>query len=300
MGKWIVVACALLISVPACKKGTFSPDAGVTDAAFEQGTLSFSWKLTDGTNDITCGQVAGISMRVLITPAIGGFADIDIFNCDVGQVTTRPFDANTYNVRLELSAAAGLLAEAVVINDVVLPQGGNTDLGEFVFEVPIQGSFKFLIDADALGLNCDAAPGGGGINNVTFALRDASNQCVGTFDIAAGATQPAGTYVSDCVTAFGCIENDQEITVSDLTSGPYRLTITADKGGLPCYSRSPQFDVPGNNLTTDLMTQFLISDSSVIGCSAASPDAGVVDASVPDASPFDASPLDAAVFDAAP
>ncbi len=294
MAKWMVIVCALaMFNNSGCRKGTAAPDASLSDGPLADGTLSFSWRLTDGTNDITCADVAGLSVRVLVTPSVGGFADIDIFSCDAGQVTTRAFTANTYNVVVELSAAAGLLAAPMTMNNVDVIPGGNTDLGEFVFEVPRQGNAQFTIDADALGLNCDPAPGGGGINNVLFELRDSANQCVGTFDIGAGATQPAGTYVSDCSTPFTCIENDQTISVNGLTSGRYRLTITADKGGLPCYSTTPQFDVPGNNLTTDLMTQFLIANPAIIGCVPDTADAGVPDAGT------DAAVTDAAVTDAA-
>lgn len=289
-----VVAVAVVgLMWSACRSGEATPDASFVDAPPSQGTLSLSWRLTDGTGDITCADVAGLSVRMLVTPAIGGFADIDIFGCTAGSVTSRGFDATTYDVRLELSAAAGLLATPVVINDVVVEPGRDTNLGEFVFEVPAIGNLQFTIDSDSLGLNCDPAPGGGGISSVVFELRDAANQCTGTFDIAAGATQPAGTYASDCSTAYGCIENDQPITVSNIPSGSYRLIIRADKGGLPCYERTSQFEVPGNNLTEDLMTQFLIADSNIIGCTA-----GGVDAGVPDAGVSDAAVSDAAVTDA--
>lgn len=287
----------VLLGLSGCRDGGSSTDAGVVDAPPAGGTISLIWRLTDGTNDLTCADVAGISVTLTATPAAGGFASIDTFNCTTGQATSRAIDPVGYHVEVELSAPEGVLASSGRINGVEVTSGGDVSLGEVVFEVAPQGNLTFAVDTDATGPNCDPVPGGGGLDNVVFALRDSANQCVGTFDIAAGATRPEGSYPSDCVTAYlgGCIENDQTISVTGVRSGAYTLTITGEKDGIPCYARTAQFNVPGNNLTAGLMSQFLVSNPDIFGCSATGTDAGVPDAGVPDAMVNDAM-----VFDAPP
>lgn len=291
----MVAGCVVWLVGPGCRDGGSSTDAGVVDAPPAGGTVSMTWRLSDGSNDLTCAQVAGISVRLTATPAQGGFATIDSFNCSAGQATSRTIEPGTYNIEVELNAPQGLLATSGRINGVEVTSGATTTLDEIVFELAATGNITFVVDTDAAGLNCDAVPGGGGLSNVVFALRDATGQCVGSFGIGAGATQPEGTYASDCTTPYtgGCIENDQTITVSAIPSGSYSLTITGDKDGLACYSRTAQFNVPGNDLTAELMTQFLVANPDIFGCTPTGTDAGVVDAGVGDAMVTDAAVIDA-------
>jgi hypothetical protein len=291
VGLVIALACGLFAA--ACGDDAEVADAGPPpDAAITQGTMSFTWDVNDtDMNALMCGDVGAITVRVSMTPSAGGFAVIDALSCNSGMGTTRPLDAGTYNVTMELRGTAGLLSQTATMNNVDVVAGGDTPLGNIVFEVLAQGNFEFDVDTSATGLNCDSDMNdGAGITDVLFELRDSSNQCVNVaMDIAAGAAEPAGTYNTDCATMYGaCIENDQTITVTGVPSGAYQLTIRAWKGGLECWMRAPQFNVPGNDLSFLLGRQELMLDP-VPGCD---PNA-MYDAGVPvvDAGPtFDAAP----------
>ena len=153
------------------------------------------------------------------------------------------------------------------INNVAVTTGGNTALGDVSFEVLRQGNFEFSIDTDRTGTNCGMEMEDGGITSLVFELRDENGDCVDTdFVIAEGATLPAGNYHNDCMTPYGCIESDQNITVTGIVSGSHTLTITGYKDMLLCYQRAPQFTVPGGDLTYFLGPQILELEVMTAGC----------------------------------
>jgi hypothetical protein len=258
------------------------------------GTLSLQWSITDGTNTLTCADVgSGVSVRLIATPSAGGSGQIDAFSCDSGMGTSRAIPAGNYNVTVELRVSSGSLASPVNVNGVDVNAGSDTALDPISFSVTPSGNFTFMVGTEASGNNCDSPPTGGGISEISIELRDKAGACMAaTFDIAAGAGQPAGTYTTTCPAgasfsiASGCgVEKDQLITVTGVSSGAHSMVITANKEGTTCWRRSPQFIVPANNLTEELGTQVLMLDSTPT-CDPNAPDAGImVDAGVVDSMP---------------
>ena len=90
-----------------------------------------------------------------------------------------------------------------------------------------------------------------------------------TFDIAAGATQPAGTYTTDCTTpaAYACIESDQDVIARPtIPTGSYRLRVVGQSGGTDCWLKQAQFDVPAAGEIRDLPVQNLLHDDVTPAC----------------------------------
>jgi hypothetical protein len=113
---------------------------------------------------------------------------------------------------------------------------------------------------------------------VVISLRDGAGDCTPTdFDIAAGATLPAGTYSSDCAVAFDCIEGDQQITATGVVGGQRSLEIVGLIGDGPCYETNVGFTMPGNDETEDLGSVVLAPDLDACPIFL---DAGVSDAAI--------------------
>lgn len=282
-----------------CGDEKASADAAIVyDAQPQTGTLSLTWSLTDGTNALTCADVgSSVSVRISATPTIGGFGQVDAFNCESGSGTSRPIAVGNYRVTIELRVSNGELATPVIVNNVDVTVGADTALDPVSFTVNPRGNFTFNVATEATGDNCAAPPTGGGVSEISIEFRDSAGGCSpATFEVAAGAGQPAGTYTTTCPAgapfsiASGCgVEKDQTITVTGVRSGTHTMVISANKGALQCWKRSPQFIVPANDLTLSMGTQVLMLDSLVPGCdpnvvdAGAMPDAGIVDATTTDA-----------------
>lgn len=264
-----------LITPAACGDDSAATDAAVViDARPDQGTLSLSWTLADSDQSvIDCEDVAAVTVSISAFPEGAGSGVPLAFPCSDGQASPR-LGTGTYQLRIELRAGAGVLDGPITLNGIEITQDQETALGQIDFEVPTTGGFSFLLDTPPLGSNCDASEGD--LTSVLFELRDDADACVPTtFEIGDGAEQTGGTYQSDCQGAsFGCIDNDQEITVSGAASGPHTLRITGAKGGVEsCYSRNAQITIPGNDLIRDLPAQQLAL-ASIPECDPLAPDAG--------------------------
>lgn len=266
---WLHIGCALVLgagSVLASGCGG-GGDAGVDatpeyDAPPPQGTLSLDWQIQYNDTTLTCAQVGAISVRLTITPSDGGTGVPEALNCDPNNATTTDIDVGVYDIAISLIAETGFqpLGEPYTLNDVEVMANQNTSLGTVVFNVVPRGNLAFKLDTDTGTTNCKTdAEGGAGITEVAIELRDSEGACVPTsFEIEAGASQPAGTYTSDCAGArYACIENDQQIRVTGTPSGATSMVMTGYKGQEACYARMPQFTVPGNDLTLTLNDQVL-------------------------------------------
>jgi hypothetical protein len=275
----------------ACGDDSAAADAAVViDARPDEGTLALAWTVADADQSpITCDDVAALTVGVSAILEGAGSGTPLAFPCGDGAGTAQ-LAPGTYALRIELRAGAGVLDGPIVSSGVEITRDQTTDLAPVTFEVPTTGGFSFLLDTPPLGSNCDEAEGD--LTEITFELRDATDTCVpATFEIAAGAASSAGTYQADCTGAgFGCIDNDQMITVIDVDSGPHGLVMRGAKGGVAdCYSRNAQIIIPGNDLVRNLPAQQLML-ASTPACDPLAPDAGVM----PDAGVTDAG-LDAAL-----
>lgn len=253
---------ALMAGVSGCKDDAPAVDAGpVIDAPPEVGTLSLSWTITDNGNTLACGDVGGLSVRVTATPQDGGFATPEAFGCEVTNGTSAPIDTGVYNVEIVLVTNGNRdLTTPEVIQGVEIMTGQDTDIGTFEFPVSPRGSVEFTIDAQAGTPNCEPeANGGAEISEFRIEVLDSEGTCVpATITIADGANQTGGTYASDCAGArYGCIDNDQLVSISDVPAGTASLNIIGYRGVDECYSRMPQFSVSGNGLLTELLPQVL-------------------------------------------
>lgn len=270
--RFLVVGCAL--GMWACGDAT-PPDAGVAaDAAPPVGRVSLEWQISDGTNALTCADVGAQVVRIQALPVGGGSATIDTLPCEdgVGSVPLREY---AYDVEVALiGSALEPLGETFTKENVNIRKNETTSLGTVSLVVAPRGNVEFFLDAAGAGGNCEAEPDGAGITQISLELRDRAGACVpATFEIGAGATRPAGTYVTDCAGArFDCVENDQLVRAVGVRSGQQSLRIRGLRGEQECYQRNSQFNVPGGDLTTNLESLALALD---VSCGGEVPDAGV-------------------------
>jgi hypothetical protein len=261
----VTVTLGLLVS---CGDDAGPPDARRVDAELPGGTITLTWTITDTDgNPITCTAAGASSLTLTLRPRDQPFGVTDVLGCAPGNGKSRELAPDIYTVTVEL---AGVTAEVNQFDDVVVVSGDTTEIGPASFTVNNKGGFTFQMTASSGG-NCNALPGGGGITEVSIALTDGVDTCVPTtFDIAAGASQPAGTYTTDCTTPASfpaCIAEDQVVTVApSLPTGTYKMQITGFVGTEDCWTRNPQFTVPSGGATANLPQQNLTRDTTNAAC----------------------------------
>ena len=258
----LAVACAL--GLAACGDDSGPPDARLIDGPPEGGTISLSWVIQDPDgNVLTCDQVGTSIITLDIIPVDQPFGSSDVIGCASGTGTSRPIAPGLYDVRASLG---GVDAAPVEIDDILVQTGQDTAIGEVTFQVAAVGGFSFRISAGGQGNCTPEDQGGAGITATQIELQRIGGGCVPvTFDIAAGASQPASTYTTDCTTPAPhvCIAQDQTVLATPtIPTGPYRMTITGFVGGAACWSRVAQFDVPAGASVENLPQQNLMQDPS--------------------------------------
>ncbi len=259
-----------LALVAGCSDDAGIPDARPATDAAVPGQLSLTWAITHLGAPLTCAQVDAAAVTIQILPVGAAFGVVDSVSCTSGSGMSRPLAPGTYDVRITLDGAAGRLDGPETRLGVVIAPGQTVALAPIGFDVDPHGDLVFRIATPTNGNCTPAAQGGAGITAMTIAMRDAAGVCVPTtFVIAAGASQPAGTYVSDCAGAsHGCIATDQDLRVVGLTSGQHSMVLSGTVAAAPCWSRTTSFRVPGANLVTTLNPQQLNLDTAVPGCPA--------------------------------
>jgi hypothetical protein len=254
---------ALVWVLAACGDDTGPPDARQFDAPAAGGTVSLTWSIADpeGT-PLTCAEAGANLVGLTFRPADEPFGFSDVFGCAAGAGTSRNAPAGRYRITASLAGVTGVAG--VVFDDVIIESGQNQPLGEAAFVVVPLGGFGFLISAGGQGNCTPPDQGGAGITAMQLELVGPTGACMpATFEIAAGATQPASTYTTRCgdPTPHACIAQDQAITVAPtLPAGTYRMTITGRVGAQVCWSRVPQFQVPSGQASADLGVQNLTRD----------------------------------------
>jgi hypothetical protein len=168
----------------------------------------------------------------------------------------------------ELNGLAGLIATTPAQNGIVIRSNETVALQPLAFAVDATGGLELLISSNQSAGNCaPTAAMGAGITNTTITLAHTDNTCEPvTFQISAGATQPAGTYTVDCANPAlaACIENDQKLTVAPVPSGNYRIQIRGKVGDLDCWNNDDSLVVPP--LSKILKTTLNLAKQTTVGC----------------------------------
>ncbi|MBK9031158.1 MAG: hypothetical protein IPL61_07450 [Myxococcales bacterium] len=263
----LVFVVAIVVASVGCSDDVGLPDARLPIDAAAPGQISITWMLAHAGAPQTCGSVGATGVTAELIPVGAAFGEVDGWSCATGSGTTRPLEIGLYDVRVSVTGG-GLLDGPEIMRDVEVKSGQVTAIGPIAFDVEPTGTLVFRISTGTNGNCTDVAMQGAGITATTLELRDGSGACVPTtFAIAAGASQPAGTYVSDCAGAsYGCIATDQDVTATDVLAGQHAMIITGAVGAAPCWTRNSQFAVRAGGLTTTLTPQLLALDPLIPGC----------------------------------
>lgn len=251
----------------ACGDTGGFPDAAVPDAA-PTGTFSLMWSVIDQDSaPLACSRISGQTMTMLAHNKAFSGGETQIFTCDGAMGQTQAMIAGTYDLGFELHGTSGVLATAPQRMNVELAPNTNTPLTPpVVFQVEALGDVAFQLAAIGVTGNCAAAPGGAGIETMTIALtRNSDGACEPiTLAISGG-----GTYTVNCTSPVevACIESDQVLTASDISSDGYTIrvrgnTSTADN----CWINNDTIQVPPLGLTLT-RTLNLAFDTAAPGCS---------------------------------
>jgi hypothetical protein len=257
------VRALVLVAAVGCGGGGGFPDAREIDGPPPGGTFTAAWAVTNTNGQaITCDEIGAISVTaVLRNRAVQG-GSTEVFTCGTQMGTSPAVAPGLYDISFELTGTSGLLATIPAQQAVVITSGGDVRLAPLTFAVEATGGLKLTLATNKPGGNCGlAANNGAQITQTTIALQHVgSGTCEPvTFTISAGANQPAGMYVVNCANPVvaGCIENDQQLTVTGVPSGSYLVHIRG-KSGNDCWSNNDQLPVPplGRDLTRTLNLGF--------------------------------------------
>ena len=263
----LVRALVLFSLVAACSDDVGLPDARPTIDAAAPGQISVSWTLAHGGGPQTCASVGATSVSADVVPVGAAFGESESWSCASGMGTTGMLAPGRYDLRLSVTGG-GTLDGPEYLRDIEVRPGQVTAAGAVAFDVEPSGTLRFRITTPTMGNCTDLAQMGAGITATTIELRDAAGACVPTtFAIAAGATQPAGSYTSDCAGAsYGCIAGDQDISATMVAAGQRSMVMTGAIGAAPCWKRTASFAQRAGGLTTTLNPQALALDPLVAGC----------------------------------
>ena len=146
---------------------------------------------------------------------------VQVFGCSSQTGSSTPVSPGTYDMTFQLVGQNSLdLGDAPPQMGVVISEGGNTRLSSLTFMVDADRRPRAPLDTLRPGGNCGSGSDAGNIDAMTIELDDGSGTCVpAVFDI-----EPAGSsYTVDCSGSAAiapCIEHDQTLTTTGLTSGP--------------------------------------------------------------------------------
>ncbi len=264
-----VAGVCLWMLIAGCGDDVALIDARQPIDAAAPGQASLRWTLGHNGAPLTCAAINATTVSVEIAKDGDAFGVVDSFACDAAMGTTRMLVPGLYWLRLSVTGVGGTLDGPEEIRDVVVPPGAAVMVPAVAFDVDPTGGLSFRITTNGTIGNCTpAAQNGAGITAMRLELRDRTGTCVpATFTIAAGASQPAGTYAADCVgNTYACIATDQDVTVTGLRSGPYSMVMTGSVGAAACWRRQPNAVVPAAGRVSMLPAQELQLAAGVPGC----------------------------------
>jgi hypothetical protein len=250
-------ALASILIATACGDGGGFPDAAPPDSPPPGGTFTLSWTVngSSGSNlPAACDDAGATDILIGYRRTGSAAGDNIVFRCSEGTSTSPTLPPGDYIIDIGLPLAGVEDPIVILPLQVTLTSGNDTALDPVDFVFAAIGSLVLEIQAvfDALPrANCiPIAQAGAGIDSVLISLVKDSACVSTTFDIAAGATWPAGTYPSDCSTSYlSCIDSDQLLTAADMPSGEYSVSISGFTGGFPCWSGTRTVRVPAVNQT---------------------------------------------------
>ena len=230
-------------AIAACGSNAGPPDSSAP------GTFSATWAMHSGSRAVSCAEISALSVTFTIKDP--PFTAVDSVSCASGMGKTRMLGPGHYDVTVELDGASGPIAPVKDFPNAVLVAMQDNPLGLVDFQVDATGGLTFTLAATGQTTNC---AGGAGIDATTLQVRGATNACEpATFMIAAGASNPASAYTSDCnsLPAGPCIEQDQTITVTGINSGTAKILVGGDVGGKTCWTANAQESVPAMSAVHD-------------------------------------------------
>jgi hypothetical protein len=259
------------LALAACGDGGGFPDAPIDQGTPTNGSFSVMWAVQDtNATPINCDRVAGQSVTVILHEkgTQGGFTEAFTCGTGMGSASIPPGE---YDMNFELRSAAGILATSPQQTPVFIKSDETTALAPLVFRVDATGSLDLAVSSNTAGGNCaDTSANGAGITTMSLTLESASGATCQpvTFNVSAGASGTAGTYMVNCSspTLVSCLHADQRLTVSSVPSGNYRIHVRGNKaGGNDCWTNDDTFAIPalGMTLTRTLNLAF---QSTVPGC----------------------------------
>jgi hypothetical protein len=244
---------SLCLLLAACGSGGGFPDAGKKDAPGATGTFSVAWSVLDQNSvQIDCDRVAAQVMTVLTHNTAFEGGSTEPFGCSTLMGTSQGLVPGRYEMNFDLSGTFGQLARGAKQIGVIIEANANTELMPVTFQLDAIGGVALKLSSGKPGGNCGAAnAGGAAIDAVSITLTHNSDGACEpiTLSIAAGATQPGGTYTINCTTPVErpCIEADQEITASTVPSDSYTIRIRGKVSGKVCWANGDTIQVPPLN-----------------------------------------------------
>lgn len=254
----------------ACGGGGGFPDAKQIDAA-PTGTFSATWSVVDQNSaPLACERISAQTMTVLAHNKAFDGGSTQIFTCGTGMGTSQAMIAGTYDFDFELGGTFGAYGRAPSQLSVAIPPNVTTPLAPFTFMVQATGAIELKFDTQKSGGNCGATgSGGAGITGVTITMNHVSDTTCAPLQltISDGARPGAGgSYTINCntPTTFGCIENDQTITASNISSDGYTMHIKGFIGANACWLNSDMIAVPPLDKT--LQKTLNLTQQTTSGC----------------------------------
>ncbi len=270
-----LIADAVFSAVSGCQgcQGSPPPDARVQDAKDAEpdpgtGTISLASSMIDlSGSPIGCDRINPGETLLRMRSASGSPDESKIsLPCAISSVTSPPVAAGIYNVTPELNSSGELLATAPDQNNVAVWSGIDTMMLPVKFIVDATGGLALSIKAGPTSSNCQPiAQGGAGITSTTITLTHPGG-CTPISLIRKRGDLTIGQYLINCSTpmAATCIETDETLTASELSSGPYTIHITGRFMARECWKHDGPLQVPAGERV--LTTTLILNDQGIPGC----------------------------------
>ena len=231
-----------------CDDGGFPADARPIDAPAARGTVSLAWSLTDlGGRPIVCDDVGANFVSVELRSVTSLSGSVASFACGNSPSTSSPIEVGAYEARFELHGQALTPVTAPSQPGVVITKDQNTQLAPVTFAVDNTGKLVLALVAPPATSNCKPASMlGAGITGTTITLVRNGGGCAPvTFVRTRGATT-LGSYSVNCSSpqVASCIENDETLTVSSMSSGGYTIHVRGKIGAVDCWANDDALQVP--------------------------------------------------------
>jgi len=283
-GLFLIAAGAALSAslLAGCGGGGGFADAAVDEPPPADGTVSLQWTVKDAQgNTVPCSDInaQAVTLTLRNTGAQGG--STEVFGCSSTNGQSPGYAPGTYRIDFELTGAVGTLSTAPQ-QMIVIKSGQNTALTPIDFVVDPTGGIATNLQVAGGVANCGTTPAAD-IGSVTITLdKPSDSTCakLGTggnvvFALSASASSggaPAGTYTVNCAApaTLGCVNADQQFTVSGVKSGSYQFHVRAKKNGSTpgdgdCYFNDDAITVPAAGMTRTQTLNLSFGDN-VAGC----------------------------------